>query len=138
MNTKVYRKHKLQESIDETNCRLCSNDQQTVPHIQTLYKDRHDRMLQPLYQSILEKFEFSESQHFLPWYKHSHPVPCLENEKAKVLWDIPWHLEKYSRNGANKHDTIVPDKVNKERFIVEGTVCLPGTIPARTMFKRDK
>ena len=33
MNTKVYRKHKLQESVDETNCRLCSNDQETVPHI---------------------------------------------------------------------------------------------------------
>ena len=33
MNTKVYKKHKLQESVDETNCRLCSNDQKTVPHI---------------------------------------------------------------------------------------------------------
>ena len=30
------------------------------------------------------------------------------------------------------------DKVNKEWFIIEGTVCLPGTIPARTLFKRDK
>ena len=25
-----------------------------------------------------------------------------------------------------------------EWFIIEGTVCMPGTIPARTMFKRDK
>ena len=32
----------------------------------------------------------------------------------------------------------VLDKVNKEWFIMEGTVCLPGTIPARTLFKRDK
>ena len=23
------------------------------------------------------------------WYKQSHPVLCLENDKAKVLWDIP-------------------------------------------------
>ena len=28
--------------------------------------------------------------------------------------------------------------MNKEWFIIEGTVCLPWTIPARTMFKRDK
>ena len=28
--------------------------------------------------------------------------------------------------------------MNKEWLIIEGTVCLPGTIPARTMFKRDK
>ena len=95
-------------------------------------------MLRPLYHSILEKFEFSESQLSLSWYKHSHPVPCLENEKAKVLGDIPWHLEKYPRNGANKPDISVLDKVNKEWFIIEGTVCLPGTISARTMFKRDK
>ena len=27
---------------------------------------------------------------------------------------------------------------NKEWFLIEGTVCLLGTIPARTMFKRDK
>ena len=32
----------------------------------------------------------------------------------------------------------VLDKVKKEWFIIEGTVCMPGTIPARTMFKRDK
>ena len=94
----------IQESADETNyCRLCSNDQETVPHIlcdcsriaQTLYKDRHNRMLRPLYHSILEKFEFSESLKLsLPWYRQSHPVPCLENGKAKVQWDIPWHLGK--------------------------------------------
>ena len=95
-------------------------------------------MLWPLYYSILEKFEFSESQISLQWYKQSHPVPCLENEKAKVLWDIPWHLGKCPRNGANKPDIIVLDKVYKEWFIIEGTVCLPGTIPAKTMFKRDK
>ena len=28
--------------------------------------------------------------------------------------------------------------MNKEWFIIEGTVCLPGTIPVRTTFKRDR
>ena len=74
----------------------------------------------------------------LPWYKQSHPVPCLENEKAQVLWNIPWHLEKCPRSGANKPDISVLDEVNKEWFIIEGTVCLPGTRPARIMLKRDK
>ena len=45
---------------------------------------------------------------------------------------------KISRNGANKPDMSVLDKMNKEWYIIEGTVCVPGTIPARTMFKRDK
>ena len=65
----------------------------------TLYKDRQDKMLPPLYHSVLKKNQqqqqqqqqFSESQSSQPWYKQSHQVPYLENNKAKVLWDIPWH-----------------------------------------------
>ena len=104
-------------------------------------------MLRPLYHRRLEKNEFSESENSLPWYKQSHPVPCLENDKAKVLWDIPYNLEKGPRNGANKPDMSVLDKMNKDWYIIEGTVCVPGIegtvcvpgiIQARTMFKRDK
>ena len=29
----------------------------------------------------------------------------------------------------------VLDKMNKKCYIIEGTVCVPGTIPARTKFK---
>ena len=142
----MYGKEKLQENVDEIDCRVCFNDQETVSHIlcgrskmaQTLHKNRHDRMLRPLYHSIQKKYEFSESENSLPWYEQSHPVPCLENDKAKILWDIPWHLEKCPRNGAKKPDMSMLDKMNKEWYITEGTVCVPRTIPARTMFKRDK
>ena len=44
-------------------------------------------------------------------------------------------MEKCPRTGANKPDMSVLDKVNKEWFIIEGTVCFPGRILARTMFK---
>ena len=146
INAKTSMKHKLQESVDETNCRICSNGQEKVPHTlcgcsqmtQTVYKDRHDKMIRPLYHSLLGKYELTESQSSQPWYKQSHPVPCLENDKSKVLWDIPLHLERCPRNGANKPDISALDKVNKEWFIIEGTICMPGTLSARTMFKRDK
>ena len=50
MNTYVNREHKLQKGVDETNCRLCFHDQETVSHIlcgcsrkaQTLYKASRD------------------------------------------------------------------------------------------------
>ena len=48
------------------------------------------------------------------------------------------HLEKCPRNGANKPDMSDLDKVNKEWFIIKGIICMPGTIPARTMFEREK
>ena len=132
INTKTYRKQKLQESVDETNCRVCSNDQETVPHIlcgcsqiaQTLYKDRHHKMLRPPYHSVLEKFEFSESQYSQPWYKQSHPVPCLENDKAKILWDILWHLEKCPRNGANKPDNIERVRQSEKGMVHNRRNCL--------------
>ena len=50
-----------------------------------------------------KSMSLEESENYLPWYKQSHPVPCLENDKAKVLWDIQWHLEKCPRNSANKY-----------------------------------
>ena len=127
MNTKVYRKNKSQESVDETNCRLCSNDQETVsrnstPYTMWLLQNSTDAVQGQARSNAttsvpqyIEKLEFSESQLSLPWHKQSHPVPCLENEKAKVMWDIPWHLEKRPRNGANKPDISVPDKVKKEK-----------------------
>ena len=33
INTKMYRKEKLQENVDQINCRVCSNDQETVSHV---------------------------------------------------------------------------------------------------------
>ena len=111
---------------------------QVVMSVDTLYNNRHDRMLRPLYHSKLEEYEFSESENSLPWYKPSRPVPCLKNGKAKVLWGIPWYLEKCPRIGANKPETSVLDQMNLNWYIIEGTMCMLGTIAARTMFKRDK
>ena len=54
------------------------------------------------------------------------------------MWDIPWHLEKFPRNGTHKPDMNVLDKMNKNWYIIEGTMCMPGKIPARAMLKRDK
>ena len=88
---------------------------------QTLYKNRHDRMLRPLYQTTLEKYEFSESENYLPWYKQSHPVPCLENDKAKVFWDIPWDLEKCSKNSANRYECTGQ---NEQEVVHNGWNCV--------------
>ena len=51
-----------------------------------------------------------------------------ENNEAKILWDIPWQLEKCPKNGANKPDINILDKKNKEWSLVKGTICTPGTI----------
>ena len=51
-----------------------------------------------------------------------HPQPSQENREAKILWDIPWQLEKCPKGGANEPDIIILDKKNKEWSLVEGTI----------------
>ena len=95
-----------------------------------IIKTQHDKMLCPVYHAFPEKYGFNESDYPSPWYVHSHPQPSKENNKAKILWDIPWQLEKCPKNGANKPDISMLDMKNKEWSLVEGTICTPGTIIA--------
>lgn len=144
--TKIYKKEKLKEDIANTLCRICSLKQESVSHIlcacsnlaQSYYKFRHDRMLRPIYHYLLHKYEFDESNHNKPWYKQDLPSPCVENSKAKILWDIPWLIEKCPQNGANKPDISVQDKTSKEWLIIEGTICTPGLITERKRSKMTK
>ena len=147
LNTKIYRSQKLHEHVEELSCRLCTEKQEAVSHVlcgcshiaQSLYKTRHDKMLRSVYHAFLEKYGFDESDYRpSPWYVQSHPQPSKENNQAKILWDIPWQLEKCPKNGANKPDISILDKKNKLWSLVEGTICIPLTIAETTKYKRNK
>ena len=64
--------------------------------------------------ALLEKCGFDESDYSSPWYMQLHPQPSQENSEAKILWDIPWQLEKCPKDGANEPDISILDKKNKE------------------------
>ena len=69
----------------------------------------------------------------------SHPQPSKENKEEKILlWDIPWQLEKFPKDGAKEPDISILDKINKEWSLVEGMICTPGTITERTKYKQNK
>lgn len=145
VSTKVYKKKKLQESINDTTCRFCHSSEENIPHImcscsslaQTLYKARHDRMLRPVYHQLLYMYNF-ESDIAKPWYKQKVPSASEENEDSKVLWDIPIHIDKAPSNGCNKPDITVYDTMSKKIILIEGTVCNIGTIQDRNAKKREK
>ena len=100
--TKAYEKYKLQEQVPTTTCRLCHNAEETVKHLmsscsaiaQSFYKARHDKMLRPIYHFLLSKYKFNQSDYGKPWYKQSIPVTSIENQHAKILWDVPLVLER--------------------------------------------
>ena len=146
VNTKTYQKAKLKYQIENITCRMCNVEQETVPHImcgcssiaQSIYKSRHDKMLRPLYHFILNKYGFEESEVNKPWYQQSLPQPVMENQKAKIYWDIHHYVTNCPSNNANKPDIAIFDKENNKWIIIEGTVCNIGKIQERELYKQAK
>lgn len=146
LSTKVYQKLKIQQSIKDTTCRFCHNTQETIIHLfsscgglaQTLYKSRHDKMLRPYYHYLLHIFGFQQSDHQKPWYQQAQPTSVVENERAKILWDIPIHITRCPPNGANKPDMLIINKQDEELILIEGTVCAINYVKNKTEDKQTK
>ena len=105
---------------------------------QSLYKARHDKMLRPIYNFLLSKYKFNQSNYGKPWYTQSIPVTSIENPHAKILWDVPLVLERRPTNNAIKPDMILFDKDAKKIILIEGTVCAPDIILTREDEKQQK
>ena len=95
-------------------------------------------MLRPIYHLIRAKFEFDGNNRGVPWYKQALPLASIENDRAKIMWDIPMHLDKRPSNNAIKPDMLMIDKVGKKVSLIEGTICAPGCIAKREKEKQDK
>ena len=133
LNTKTYRSQTLHEQVEELSCRLCSKQQESASHIaQSLYKTRYDKMLRPVYHALLENMDAMNLIIVL------HGTCNLILSQAKILWDIPWQVEKCPQDGANKPEISILDKKNKEWSLVKGTIFTPGAIAERTKYKQNK
>ena len=86
---------------------------------------------------MLEKFAFEGSNSGVPWYKQALPLASMENERAKILWEIPMHLDETSSN-TFKSDMIIFDKEARNILLIEGTICAPGCIEKRFKEKQKK
>lgn len=62
----------------------------------------------------------------------------LENEKAKIYWNVSFIHEKPPENGANKPDVIAHDKETNILTLVEGTVCQVNKFAERFKEKQKK
>ena len=81
-------------------------------HKVSIKQDRHDWSLRPIYHRLLEKYNFQESDNEKPWYQLRPPSAVMEYENTKILWDVPFQLQKAPENGANKIDMSVYKKTD--------------------------
>ena len=125
--TKTYEKCKLQQHLDDLNCRMCSQKQETDTHImsacpkiaQSLYTARHDKM-RPYCHYLLSTYGFKEeSDHKRPWYQQRSPMPVIANSLAKLNWNIEFYMEKKRRKTTQKKVEIsVMDKEKKTWLLI--------------------
>ena len=62
----------------------------------------------------------------------------MENDRAKINWDVPFQLEKVPENGANRPDIAVLDKESKTWILIKGKVYSVGSIEEQTRHKDQK
>ena len=107
-----------------THCRHCGEGIETIKHILNqckkkgfnLYMERHNKALQVVYYDIYRHYGFEVP---LRWWEMS-PVPVTENERAKVLWDVP--IPTDIEIVARRPDILLQDKETRKLYIIDMAV----------------
>ena len=105
-------KARIDKTQQNSKCRLCGDRDETINHIisersklaQKEYKTRHDWVDKVIHWEMCKKFKFDRIN---KWCMHN-PVPVLENDTHKLLWDFDIHTDHLI--SARKPDLIIINK----------------------------
>ena len=111
-----YIKARIDETQQNSKCRLCSDRDETINHIisegsklsQKEYKARHN-----IHWKMCRKFHFD---HTNKWYMYN-PAPVLENDSHKLLWDF--NIQTDHLIPARRPDLLIINK-NKRICKIDG------------------
>ena len=93
--TLCYKQGRCDRVIDNTTCRLCLGNQESVMHLmsncntflKTVYMSRHDNAFKCFVFPLLKQLGLIDK--VKTWYTNDKVKPYYENESAKFWWDIP-------------------------------------------------
>ena len=125
-------KARIDKTQQNSKCRLCSDRDKTINHIisecsklaQKEYKTRYDCVGKVTHWEMCKKFEF---HHTNKWYMHN-PVPVLENDTHKLLWDFDIHMDHLI--SARRRDQI--NNQQKKANLQNCRLCCPGWLQNKT------
>ena len=119
-------KAKTDKSQQNCKCWLCGDRDDPINYIisecskltQKEYKTRHDWVGNVIHWKMCKKFKFDQTH---KWYMHN-PVPVLENDTHKLLWDFDIHTDHLI--SARRPDLIIIN--NKKENLQNCRLCCPG------------
>ena len=125
LNTNSIKKS-IYKTSESDKCRMCGSTTESVTHIisqctvlaQKEYKRCHEKVGQNVHWQLCKKYGFECSQN---WYQNV-PVPVLEIEEIKLLWDFTIHVDREIAH--YRPDIVIFNKVKRYCLIVD--VAIPG------------
>ena len=95
LSTLCYKQGRSGTEINNTTCRLCSKNQESVMHLMsncskflnTVYKSRHDNAFKCFVFPLLKQLDLIDKD--TVWYTNNKVKSYYENNLAKFWWDIP-------------------------------------------------
>ena len=129
VKTKYIEKH-IYSTREDDKCRLCNEYKETIHHItsgcpiyaQSLYLMRHNNVARYIHHRIASSFSLLEDTS-VAWYNHK-PLPVIENDVIKVLWDFNIQTDKHVTS--NRPDIVIVDKKEKSLKLID--VSIPNDI----------
>ena len=108
-------------------CRMCDKVDETIMHIvsecevlaQGEYKRRHDKVATRIHCELCKTYNFP----YKKWYQH-RAEGVLENEKAKILWDINIQTRYVIEH--RRPDIILIDKESNNTLLID--IAVPGDL----------
>ena len=130
-------KAKIDNTQEESKCRMCGKVDETVNHIisecnmvaQREYKRRHDCVGRKI---LCRKYGLAASER---WYEHQ-PETVTDNDSCKLLWDFSIQTDYVIQ--ARRPDVILIDKEKKECKIIDFAIPYDSRVNAKEMEKIEK
>ena len=145
--TKTYKLTRSNEAIEDTRCRLCNKDQESVKHLisncgalaNSLYRSRHDKALKCFVWPLLSFFKLTSK--CPTWYSNDKVSPYYKNDGIEFWWDVP---EYTGRDEENQHPPRPDGKLfidredDKRIYLLEMTVPWTENRPEKYKYKCEK
>ena len=125
-------------------CRVCREEAETIghimssckPHMWSLYKERHDRVIYQLMKAFAKKLEVVVPGSIKWGVDGWHGVAALEGARAKIAVDLAVPTDRKLSN--RRPDLILYLKDERRIVILEGAVAWEPLLAERERQKTDK